>query len=58
MWIILHSLSGNELMIEGNLPSRVVGLVVEWASLHQDELKQDWKLAKEEKPLNRIEPLV
>lgn len=45
-------------MIEGNLPSRVVGLVVEWALLHQDELKQDWKLAKEEKPLNKIEPLV
>jgi hypothetical protein len=34
-----------------------LGLVVEWAAQHQDELMQDWELAVHEKPPVQIEPL-
>ena len=30
---------------------------MEWASLHKDELIQDWELAKSNKPPKKIEPL-
>ncbi len=44
-------------ILEGDLPPRALGLVVEWAALHQDELLQDWELAGcEQQPL-AIEPL-
>ncbi|HZX35733.1 MAG TPA: DUF4160 domain-containing protein [Thermodesulfobacteriota bacterium] len=42
---------------EGYLPPRALGLVMEWAEIHKDELSKDWKLAKERKPLLQIEPL-
>jgi len=44
-------------MIDGDLGPRVRGLVVEWASNHQDELRQDWELAQGRKPLVSIAPL-
>jgi len=34
-----------------------MGLVVEWALQHRDELLEDWRLARESAPLNRIAPL-
>jgi hypothetical protein len=45
-------------MLDGDLPARVRGLVVEWASLHRDELRDDWERARRHEPLRRIEPLV
>lgn len=45
-------------MIEGDLPKRVVSLVLEWAFAHREELLEDWNLAVENKPLKNIEPLV
>ena len=45
-------------MIEGDLPKRVVSLVLEWAFAHREELVEDWNLAAENKPLKNIEPLV
>jgi hypothetical protein len=30
---------------------------MEWASLHKNELLENWKLMTEDKPLKRIEPL-
>jgi hypothetical protein len=39
------------------LSPRVLGLVVEWASAHQIELREDWELARALSPLKRIEPL-
>ncbi len=45
-------------MSEGNLPRKVKNLVLEWADEHRDELMQDWDLARAEKPLHKIEPLV
>lgn len=42
---------------KGNLPARVLGLVMEWAALHEKELIKDWELAKRGKPLLPIKPL-
>ena len=41
----------------GNFPSRAFGLVMEWASLHQQELLQNWQTMKQNLPLSKIEPL-
>lgn len=45
-------------VIKGSLPSRQLKLVLAWCVIHQDELMQNWELAKDGKPLNRINPLV
>ena len=42
---------------EGRLPPRALGLVVEWASEHQDELMANWEAARLDTPLSRIAPL-
>jgi len=44
-------------VLEGKLPRRALGLVVEWASQHQDELARDWELAHSGRPPQKIEPL-
>ena len=45
-------------LLEGGLPPRVTGLVLEWAAIHRDELMEDWKLAVAKKPLRPITPLI
>ena len=47
----------SHIIIAGDLPPRVLGMVVEWAALHQDELSELWELAAQNKSLRRIEPL-
>lgn len=42
---------------EGRLPRRVLAMVLEWAALHRDELRQNWQQARAGLPLNDIEPL-
>jgi len=32
-------------LIEGDLPARARGLVIEWAALHQEELREAFRLA-------------
>ena len=44
-------------VLEDRLPPRVTGFVLEWAMEHQQELIEDWNLAKEMKPLKPIAPL-
>ena len=44
-------------ILEGRLSPRLLGLVVEWASLHREELSRNWDLARQEAALNRIAPL-
>jgi hypothetical protein len=44
-------------ILKGKLPNRVLGLVLEWASLHRDELRADWERARNEQPLEPIQPL-
>lgn len=44
-------------VLEGHIPHRALGLVMEWASQHQKELMADWTLAKNDKPPKKIAPL-
>jgi hypothetical protein len=44
-------------LLEGKLTPRARALVLEWAAAHQEELRIDWDLAREQAPLNRIDPL-
>ena len=44
-------------MMEGRLPARVLSLVVEWASLHQIELLENWEGIRTNGVCHRIEPL-
>lgn len=44
-------------IIEGSVPSRVLGLIVEWASLHRNELYANWERMISNEPLLSIEPL-
>ncbi len=45
-------------LIEGQLPRRVILLILEWAFEHRDELMENWELAMAKKPLRKIPPLV
>ncbi len=44
-------------MMDGNLPARPLALAVEWATLHEAELLENWRLARLGKPLASIAPL-
>ena len=44
-------------IFSGKLPPRALGLVMEWAALHQEDLKKEWDKAKELEPLGKIAPL-
>ncbi|HBL27886.1 MAG TPA: transcriptional regulator [Acidobacteria bacterium] len=44
-------------LIAGQLSPRALGLVAEWASLHQAELKACWEKARSLESLGKIEPL-
>jgi hypothetical protein len=61
-----HALySGNEVevgieslaVIQGDLPRRALGMVLEWAASHQQELRHNWALLNNDQPPNRIDPL-
>jgi hypothetical protein len=43
--------------VTGKLPPRAVGLILEWWSLHQSELAENWLLVNEGKQPKKIEPL-
>lgn len=44
-------------VLEGSLPPRVLGLVIEWASQHRDELLSNWEQVIQNKQPQKIEPL-
>lgn len=44
-------------LIAGSLPPRAMGMVKEWASLRQTELKEAWNRAKNLQSPGRIDPL-
>jgi hypothetical protein len=44
-------------VIEGKLPPRVQGLIIEWAALCQDELLENWGRAQRRISLRKIAPL-
>lgn len=48
----------NDLAImNGSLPPKALGLIVEWASLHKNELAENWNRAIEGELLMKINPL-
>jgi hypothetical protein len=48
----------NELSIlAGKLPSRALGLVIEWASIHQSELIENWRRIENGQVIEKIAPL-
>ena len=51
--IAIESLS----VLGGRLPPRVLGLVMEWAAMHREELMADWELARQHATLKKIPPL-
>jgi hypothetical protein len=51
--IEIHSLR----ILEGHIPPRALGIVIEWASQHKNELLSNWGLAKSNQPPKKIEPL-
>ena len=45
-------------VLEGHLHARILGLVIEWAELHKDELMQNWDMVKTTGKYFKIAPLV
>ena len=39
------------------MPSKAMGLVVEWASQHKEELLENWEKSQLIQPFKKIEPL-
>ncbi len=44
-------------VLAGTVPARALRLILEWAELHRDELRLNWTRAREDAPLQRIDPL-
>lgn len=44
-------------VLRGELPRRAHVMVLEWITLHRFELKDNWELARQGKPLQSIAPL-
>jgi hypothetical protein len=44
-------------LIEGKLPKRALSMVLEWAHIHREELRKNWQLLEEAKPLLKIAEL-
>ena len=44
-------------ILEGSLPRRALNLVLDWAELHQDELRKNWELCRQHKQPIHIQPL-
>ena len=44
-------------MLQGRLPPRAHGMVVEWARLRQAELRSAWIAARRGDPIDKIAPL-
>jgi len=44
-------------MLAGTFPPRALRLVREWAQLHQGELLANWLRARNNEPLETIDPL-
>ena len=45
-------------VIDGKIPPRILGLALEWAEIHKEELMEDWDLIQKTGKFNKIQPLV
>jgi phosphomannomutase len=48
---------GNLATISGKLPARAMGLLIEWATLHQAELHEQWERMRRHEAPSKIDPL-
>ena len=48
----------NAKVIKGSLPSKQLKLILAWCVIHQEELMENWELAKEGKQIKNISPLM
>lgn len=44
-------------ILEGHLPNRALGLILEWAVIHRNELRADWELCSNKQQPKKILPL-
>ena len=44
-------------IVNGRFPRRAMAAVIDWYTLHRQELLDNWLLARQEVPLNPIDPL-
>jgi hypothetical protein len=44
--------------IQGTISPRAKRMIMEWREQHLEELRRDWELARQRKPLEQISPLV
>jgi hypothetical protein len=44
-------------IIKGDMPRRALALVLEWASMHREELEEDWRLCELKQTPKKIAPL-
>lgn len=44
-------------ILEGELPSRQMRLVLGWAEVHKEDLMANWELAEQHEPLIPLRPL-
>jgi hypothetical protein len=44
-------------IVHGQFPGRALRLVLEWTTLHRQELLDNWHLARQGRPLRPIDPL-
>lgn len=44
-------------VLAGRLSPRALGLAMEWAARHREELLENWERARRQEPLERIPPL-
>ena len=42
----------------GKLPGKVLGLVIEWAEIHQNELLENWNAMRKTPNYKKITPLI
>ena len=47
----------NLAIIEGNMPPKALSIVIEWASIHQKELLNNWNKIIKTGQFNKIKPL-
>ena len=45
-------------LIDGDLPSRIHGYVIEWASMYKQELLDNWNMIRTGGEYKKIKPLV
>ncbi|HEX2611406.1 MAG TPA: DUF4160 domain-containing protein [Gemmatimonadales bacterium] len=44
-------------LVKGEFPRRALNMVLEWYTLHREELAENWRLAGEKSPLQPVAPL-